>query len=265
MSPHAGFEMIARLLAVVACVQSLEFLKLAPATRESGVWRWSFIERELGGTRRILRAFFRFFLADDRFRILNVVRILVALNLLFVPNPIGMAILLFFHVLTILRWLGTFNGGSDYMTLLLLWTGTLGLSIGGKTEIALLWYVSFHLCLSYFKAGWLKLKNPKWRNGEAFYAFVNSPVYEATALSRAITGTSFLNVLGGWSIIVFEVIFPIGLFDSRLAIILMAVAAMFHLVNVYIFGLNRFFFAWIAAYPAFYYCSLWAKSVSLPR
>ena len=37
--------------------------------------------------------------------------------------------------------------------------------------------------------------------------------------------------------------------------LLFGVALGFHLANVYAFGLNRFLFAWLAAYPALYYCS----------
>jgi hypothetical protein len=32
----------------------------------------------------------------------------------------------------------------------------------------------------------------------------------------------------------------------------MAAGLVFHAGNAYVFGLNRFFFAWLAAYPAIY-------------
>ena len=44
--------------------------------------------------------------------------------------------------------------------------------------------------------------------------------------------------------------------DALVACAGILVAAIgFHLVNFYAFGLNRFLFAWAAAYPALYFCS----------
>jgi hypothetical protein len=36
---------------------------------------------------------------------------------------------------------------------------------------------------------------------------------------------------------------------------IVAVALAFHIANVYVFGLNRFVWAWAATYPALYFCS----------
>ena len=58
-----------------------------------------------------------------------------------------------------------------------------------------------------------------------------------------------------WSVIGFECLFPLAWFDPRLCLLLMAAGAGFHLLNSYVFGLNRFLFAWLAAYPALWFCS----------
>ena len=53
-----------------------------------------------------------------------------------------------------------------------------------------------------------------------------------------------------WAVILFELLLPISLFDQRLLIAALAIAALFHLANACLFGLNRFFWIWLAAYPS---------------
>jgi uncharacterized protein YhhL (DUF1145 family) len=52
-----------------------------------------------------------------------------------------------------------------------------------------------------------------------------------------------------WGIIIFELIFPLALLNQTILIIALVIAALFHLANACLFGLNRFFWIWPAAYP----------------
>ena len=49
---------------------------------------------------------------------------------------------------------------------------------------------------------------------------------------------------------IFELIFPLSFLNSAALILALFIAALFHLANACVFGLNRFFWTWLAAYPS---------------
>jgi len=53
-----------------------------------------------------------------------------------------------------------------------------------------------------------------------------------------------------WAVILFELIFPFSLITQTTLIIGLIVAITFHFANACLFGLNRFFWIWLAAYPS---------------
>lgn len=249
MSAVDILSLVARSLGLLALLQSIEFFALRRTTSDQGVWRWRDLENELGKP-------FRFLLSAKAFEFLNLLRALVAIDVIFTAHAHSVVILFFLHVLTLLRWLGTYNGGSDYMNLLLLWLTSLGLMRQGTIASVCVYYMVFQLCLSYFKAGWIKLNNPNWRAGLALPAFLNSPIYESKDIIEKLTRLPILNRMMSWMIILYEVSFPLAILNRNFAAAYLLVGAFFHLGNAYIFGLNRFFFAWLAAYPALFYLDL---------
>jgi hypothetical protein len=48
----------------------------------------------------------------------------------------------------------------------------------------------------------------------------------------------------------FEVLFPLALLHPLALYAGLVIAATFHLANAFLFGLNRFFWIWICAYPS---------------
>ncbi len=149
------------------------------------------------------------------------------------------------------RYQGPYNGGSDKMALL-------GLTCLAAAHLApspfwaelALAYLAAQLTLSYLVSGWVKLCNPDWRSGQALsdvFAFSAYPVSEnlrALASRRAILKT------GSWAVIALEVLFPLSLALSATLYVALGFAATFHLANALLFGLNRFFWIWLSAYPA---------------
>ena len=106
------------------------------------------------------------------------------------------------------------------------------------------------LVLSYFVSGWVKLVNPEWRRGEALcdvFRFSAYPVSEG--LRRLADQPRFLFVMG-WAVILFELAFPLSLLDPVALKLALLCAAGFHFSNACFFGLNRFFWIWLCAYPA---------------
>ncbi len=149
------------------------------------------------------------------------------------------------------RFQGPYNGGSDRMSLLVLFcvtAATLAPSRGlAETFYA---YLAFQLTLSYFISGWVKVKNPDWQRGRALrdvFLFSAYPVSES--LRRWADRPSVL-LAAGWAVIIFELAFPLALLDSVALRVALVVAAAFHFSNACFFGLNRFFWIWLAAYPS---------------
>lgn len=245
MTAFETLELTSRLLALLAILQSLEFFKIRPWTSDLGVWRWSDLSGELGRG-------FGFLLNPKGFLFLNLVRIFVSLTILFSPNVWGLSSLLILHIFTLLRWLGAFNGGSDSMNLLLLTSTTFGMAGSNSPMVVegVLWVIAIQLGLSYFKAGLFKIKNAEWRNGFALKEFLSSPIYEQTKVSEWLSNSPKSLLLGAWFLLLFELSFPVVFFSAQLFWIYFTVAILFHGLNAYFFGLNRFLYSWLIAYPA---------------
>ena len=149
------------------------------------------------------------------------------------------------------RYNGPYNGGSDRMGLLVLYCLTLSHWLpAGYASHAAFGYLGVQVILSYFISGIVKLANPAWRNGHALrnvFAFSAYPVAENL---RALQGHPRLLQSASWGVIAFEVAFPLSLASTPALLIALPLATAFHLANAVLFGLNRFVWFWLAAYPS---------------
>lgn len=185
-------------------------------------------------------------------RALFVARVLSAVLLLTGIQSLAALLALALISLVMLdRFQGPYNGGSDKMSLLILWC-LLGVRLmpdplGQEVIFA---YLALQLTLSYFISGRVKIVNAEWRSGRALsdvFAFSAYPVSEGL---RGLATRPRLLWAASWSVILFEVLFPLALLHQTTLIIALFVAAGFHLANACLFGLNRFFWIWLAAYPS---------------
>lgn len=184
-------------------------------------------------------------------KIMGVVRAVLAMLLMlgFQPLLIESALLVASGIL-IRRFQGPYNGGSDTMTvlvLLCLWLSHIAPTRYWQ-EIAL-GYLAVQLVISYFQSGWVKVANPEWRSGRAMqqvFALSAYPVSESVCLWA---GRPQVLLAMSWSVMIFELFFPLVLFNQTLLILALGIAALFHLANACLFGLNRFFWIWPAAFP----------------
>ncbi len=162
-----------------------------------------------------------------------------------------LVLLIILSVIILYRFNGPYNGGADRMGLLILFC--LGLSQHASTlywqEIAF-GYLAIQLTLSYFMSGYVKLKNPDWRNGQALVDVFQFSAYPVSESLRHWAKSPNKLFLTSWIVIVFELIFPLSLLSNITLIAALLFAACFHLANAFLFGLNRFFWIWIAAYPS---------------
>lgn len=252
MDATLAFTWVSQLLAFALFWQSLEFVKLKDQISEKGIWRWSELRNEILFLPSIVVQFLDFVMPDKNFIRLMKARMVAAVLLFLIPqSPILLAFLFATNFLITIRWRGSFNGGSDYMALITLLILLIG-SINEKWIAGCLWYLSIQVILSYFLAGIHKAKKAKWQRGEAAADFISAPHYQApTFLLRALEYTSVSKVFS-WSVLVFEIAFPLVLFFPKSFLI---AGALFHLSNFVIFGLNRFFWVWMATYPALIFCA----------
>ena len=152
------------------------------------------------------------------------------------------------------RFDGPYNGGSDKMGLLILtcllaarWAPT---PVLAETALA---YLAVQLTLSYFISGWVKVWNPEWRSGRALVDVFRFSAYPVGESLRGWAERPRALWAAGWAVILFELAFPLALLHPAALAPALGIAAAFHFSNACFFGLNRFFWIWIAAYPSIWW------------
>lgn len=114
--------------------------------------------------------------------------------------------------------------------------------------------ITAFLCLAYFSAGRAKLQSPGWRSGFAMEKFMGkspeTPTDKYIATRR--NQTFFLLSRG---VIFFELFFFVSLALPEAAILFMMVGLLFHGANSIFAGINNYFWAFVACYPAIYFTS----------
>ena len=156
---------------------------------------------------------------------------------------LGLAILHIFQ--------GPYNGGADRMSLLILSCLCLAhLAPTPRWQELAFGYLALQLILSYFISGGVKLLNPEWRNGQALRDVFQFSAYPVSESLRQLSQSARLLQTMSWAVILFELLFPLALISSGSLTVALIIAALFHLTNAFLFGLNRFFWIWVAAYPS---------------
>lgn len=188
---------------------------------------------------------------DDERRLFLARAALCALVIAGVAQPWPLVGLAALSLAILARFQGPYNGGSDRMGLLALWclTASAVLPDPAWREIAF-GYLGAQLVLSYFISGWVKIVNPDWRSGRALRQVFAFSAYPASESLRGWAQRPRLLLAMSWAVMLFEIAFPFALVSQTTLIAGLVIAATFHLANACLFGLNRFFWTWIATYPA---------------
>lgn len=154
-------------------------------------------------------------------------------------------------VLILRKFQGPYNGGSDRMGLLILFCLSLAQLFDTPTHKELAFgYLAIQLLLSYFISGWVKVVNPDWRSGKALRDVFRFSAYPVSEDLRQLALRHRLLWVGSWSVMLLELLFPLTMISQSALVAGLSLTAMFHLANACIFGLNRFLWTWIAAYPS---------------
>jgi hypothetical protein len=123
-------------------------------------------------------------------------------------------------------------------------------------QIAGVVYIVYNLILSYFRAGLVKIKNKNWLNGKELIIFTNNTIYNENSKIIKLINYKYNSIILSLVLILWEILFAFSILNLNLTLIFLSIGIVFHFMNFYIFGLNRFFFNWLAAYPAFIYLAI---------
>lgn len=139
--------------------------------------------------------------------------------------------------------------GSDQMLLIVL--GSLSIAaIAPNIAPLCLIFVAMQSVLAYATAGVAKAVSPKWRSWRAMAWIMNSETYGARWIARTLLDHPVLATALGWSVLLAECSFPLAILVPGLLPAYLAWGAAFHAATAAIMGLNVFFWAFIATYPA---------------
>lgn len=233
-------SLVIRWIAFATFLQNLELLQLKRYWKNNSVWTSKLIPEKL-------------YLA------LLILSLLNSVILFYQINSTSVFILLISTYVTAVRWRGSFNGGSDAMTFLVLLSTWIATIYNGHDFVvfACLAYIAFQVCFSFLISGWAKICNPSWRSGKALIRILEHSTYPIPQKLRKFPKDENLFCALSWVLMSFELCFPLAFLHPVSSFAFIFVALSFQIGNWLIFGLNRFFWSWLAAYPAVYFCSRW--------
>jgi len=114
-----------------------------------------------------------------------------------------------------------------------------------------LYFIAAQALLSYFAAGISKISNAKWREGSALQSILNTATYGHVRAAALLNRRPWLGGFVGWSVIFVELVFPVALIaPPGVLIALLFAGAMLHLGTAVLIGLDTFFWAFTATFPA---------------
>ena len=114
-----------------------------------------------------------------------------------------------------------------------------------------LYFIAAQALLAYFAAGISKISNAQWRQGSALQSILNTASYGHPTAAAVLRRRPWLGGFVGWSVIVVEIIFPVALVaPPGVLVALLFAGAMLHLGTAVLIGLDTFFWAFTATFPA---------------
>ena len=253
-------DLLLVLAAVSVIIQCAEALRLQAAATALAPWPWTIQRDDLKDSAPAVRALFDRLYRPGVHRAQLLVHALLAASLPTVgPSAASAVALVVSQVIIAIRARGAFNGGSDFMTLAVL----TGIAVGAVCEPWLgkslawqagLWLISIQALSSYFLSGTVKLRYAGWRNGRALPALLDGGLYGPLPDSSPLRRPA-VAIACSWAFIVWEAAFPLAMIDPRVTTLWCGIGVVFHFLVWWFFGLNRFFWAWLATFPALIGCA----------
>lgn len=243
------------LLSLSLLVQSFEMLSLCSKVITNSPWSWHHVRNDfIHWPPFLLFSFDHLYV--NHFKLLILIQIALSFCLPLLP-PMIIPFLIITYLLVALRFRGNFNGGSDAMTMVTLISLLLLFIFPSQklTNAIGFYLLAFHCTLSYFISGVVKFKNSSWRSGVALEVFLTQSNYAVPASIQRLAQQKMFVTTGSWLIILFESCFPLVWVFPNLTGLYITAAFLFHIINYFCLGLNRFVFAWLVTYPALFFCT----------
>jgi len=248
-----------------AAISSSEYLLIAHEFREDGLFAWRVMaSRPTVARYRVLFARIRFIFEYRSFVAVNGIRLAACLALPWVLGDHVLAFALLFVVasISILISFRNFVGadGSDQMNVIVFVSlAVYALTSDRFIQDAALAFLGAQCILSYVVSGVAKAVSPSWRNGIALRQIFRTATYGLPAAERALNALpQAVNRALCWTVIVVESSFFLAIFlPWPICIAFLAWGIVFHLSNAVVMGLNTFFWAFLAAYPAVLVLNHW--------
>lgn len=245
------------LVCIGVVIDTLEYMVVAPHYSSGGIYSGRILRTRYNYAQApVLRGLHDRLFSDTAFKMLLIVR-LIFVGLLFVPGggDYYYAGCLFVIMVTgfFTSYRSIYGGdGSNQMQNVVLFGVIASLLIDPVSGLRMIgvWFIVLQSCLSYSASGWSKLLSHTWRSGAAVFLIFNTATYGLKPVAKFLNGKKYLQKFLSWSVMIFEVIFPVVLIlPPKGALLLLFIGLTFHLGNAVIMGLNTFFWSFFATYP----------------
>ncbi len=258
------------ILSIGMIISALEDIVAWPVFRSTGLLSWK-VSRLIdkwyakGITSKVLNLVLndRSFVLSFYLRLIFSV-ILLLFSLSNIISPLLYASEFLLLLLVALRSPYSLDGSYQLYLIILM-----GLSLGSLfgiqsfTGIFCLGFIAAQVVLSYFISGGVKLLSSFWRKGYAMNMVFGTKIYGHALMYNLVSRSAMISIFLSWSVMLFETFFfTIFFFDANYAIIFISLGILFHLSNALFMGLNGFFWAFTAAYPALLYFVFMKKHFS---
>lgn len=256
MSFETALWATTHLTAFTLALQALELLLMSRTTEVARVWSAVILRRELRAGLPVPGMIADALASEKALTILSIAQLMAALLALIFPG-IGFALAFVTHFAICLRFRGSLNGGSDMMTVVVL-TGLLIAWWAPSHEIARLGllYIAVQLLFSYVKAGLSKIRHAEWRRGGALAIFLERSFHaDIRGFGRWLERHPLVGSGLAWGTMLFEVGAVAVPFFPALPEAYLLAALGFHFAIYLAFGLNRFFWIWLCAWPSVLFLS----------
>jgi hypothetical protein len=261
--PQGALSLVEKIAALEVLIAGVEFLVSPRQLSDEGLISWRVGSlRTPWLTGRLVRQPFEWLLRYPV--VLAIVLCQVAFALLVIITPASVAaspwlvapIVACFGLLFLRSSYGL--DGADQLVWII-FVGLLPVTLvpSSTTQSAWLWFVSIQVSLAYGVAGVAKASARGWRDGSFLVGIVGTQIYGRPALARFLADRPTLVKAHARLLILWECCFlAILVLPLPIVVVWLAAGLAFHAVNAYAMGLNTFFWAFIAAYPAVVFCVL---------
>jgi hypothetical protein len=271
LSAAAVLDLVERIAAVAVILAAIEVLLARAELRDGGAldWRLLSLRRPVSRVDRLLngRAIRRLL---DYPGVLVLASLHLAAAILMVVDPrfvVGPLACLTLHGVLSKRLYPAVDGSDDMLAVILGVAVLRTLAPDQDVQLAAVLFLAGQSMLSYLTSGLSKSQSRSWWSGNGLRGILTTETYGEPHVARLVTAHPAITRVLGPLTIVWECAFPLAILAGPgPALVLVAIAAAFHVACAFVMGLASFAWAFGAALPAAIYASYWlAGHLSTPE